>query len=302
MSTELATRPSGIAVRPSFTSEQIDLITRTICKGATRDELELFLTQCNRTGLDPMLKQIHAVKRWDSTQKREVMSIQVAVDGFRLIAERTGQYEGQTEPQWCGDDEVWRDVWLSKTPPSAARVGVYRTGFKAPLYGVARYDSFVQTTKEGLPNRFWKMMPDVMLLKVAESQALRKAFPQELSGLYTPDEMAQADNTYERPTPTALPANASEGLQEATARRIKKDDWQWDPKKVKEMNTTIRDNGDEPVEVINYAFGMGVTDRAKFDAVWALMESNGCSFRAAVDSLHKEYDPEEEAIEGEVVA
>lgn len=301
MNTELAIRQGNTPARQSFNQDQIDLITRTICKGATPDELDLFLTQCNRTGLDPLLKQIHAVKRWDSTQRREIMSIQVAIDGFRLIAERTGQYEGQTNAQWCGEDGEWRDVWLASKPPSAARVGVYRTGFREPLYAVARYDSFVQKTKEGNPNRFWQTMPDIMLLKVAESQALRKAFPQELSGLYTQDEMAQAENE-PRPEHKPLPANASEGLIKQNATRIRKDDWRWEASKVKEMNRAIADGGDDPAEVINYAYEQGVKTPEQFQRVWGYFQEAECSFRGAVDSLFGTYDPTEDTIDAEVVA
>jgi len=186
MASELATAGGG------YTPEQVDLIKRTICAGATNDELALFIQQCQRTGLDPFSRQIHAVKRGGR------MTIQVGIDGFRLVANRTGETDGQDGPYWCGEDGIWRDVWLGKDKPAACKVTVFRKGQSRGYTGVARWAEFYQPQ-----GGMWDKLPATMLAKVAESIALRKGFPQELSGLYAPEELDQAADV---PAAKQLPA------------------------------------------------------------------------------------------------
>lgn len=166
-----------------FTPNQLDLLKATIAKGTTDDQFRLFIEVAQRTGLNPFAKQIYAVVRQGQ------MTIQTGVDGYRLIAQRTGEYAGQRGPEWCGPDGVWHDVWLGEGAPSAARVGVLRRGFQEPVWGVALTKSYQQASSP-----LWKTMPEVMIAKCAEVLALRKAFPQELSGLYADEEMHQADS------------------------------------------------------------------------------------------------------------
>lgn len=188
---------------PKWSASQIDTIKRTLCRCASDEEFQLFMAISERTALDPLARQIYAVFRdtWDPQlrQKVRTMTIQTGIDGLRLTAQRSGDYQGQALAEWCGSDGVWRDVWLEKSPPLAARVGVFRRGFAQPLYAVATWASYAQTffDKDSKQNKVagqWAKMPDVMLSKCAESAALRKAFPVETCGLYTTEEMGQAED------------------------------------------------------------------------------------------------------------
>ncbi len=204
------TTASGGELRWGMNREQLDLLKRTIAKGTSDDEFALFMNTAQRLGLDPFAKQIYAVMRFDKREDRKVMTIQVSIDGFRAIADKTNECDGQEGPFWCGDDGVWKDVWLHEKFPAAAKVIVYRKGQTRGYTGIATYASYVQTDNNGEPTSMWARLPDVLLAKCAEAGALRKACPSQLAGVYTPDEMAQADNTPPIQIQTAPPTDEQE--------------------------------------------------------------------------------------------
>jgi phage recombination protein Bet len=177
-----------------FSGEQMQLLRDTICpRDASEAEIRMFAYQCLRRKLDPFIKQIYAIKRWDSERGKEVLGFQTGIDGFRVTAERTGKYRGQVGPEWCGPDGVWKSVWVEEAFPTAARVGVLKEGCSGPIWGVALWKEYAQLTKQGQPTRMWRTMPANQLAKCAESLALRKAFPEDLGGIYTKEEMEQSE-------------------------------------------------------------------------------------------------------------
>ena len=171
----------------AFTREQVDLIKQTVARGASDAELSLFLYTAQRTGLDPLTKQIHAIKRWDSAAGRETMAIQTGIDGYRLIADRTGQLAGISDVEYDRED---------KEHPDKATVTVFKLigGEKCPFTASARWNEYCAFRKDGKPMALWAKMPFLMLGKCAEALALRKAFPANLSGIYTFEEMSQTEN------------------------------------------------------------------------------------------------------------
>lgn len=190
MSTELAIRDG----QATFDAKQLAALEQLGVSGASRADQAIFFHQCVRTGLDPFARQIYMIKRkqWDADKKQSVekQTIQTGIDGFRLIARRAADKRKETlgyaDTLWCGDDGQWRDVWLSVEPPAAAKVTVYRDG--QPFPAVALMREFRAAKKDGTPAAQWASKPVHMIAKCAEALALRMAFPQDLSGLYTTDE------------------------------------------------------------------------------------------------------------------
>lgn len=185
------------------------------CQGFSKEQLEQARQICLEYRLTPVKRQIFIQKRW--TKNGDVISALVTIDGLRGIAERTGKYEGQVGAFWCGKDGKWTDVWLSEDMPLAAKVGVHKTGFRDALYAVAKFEEYKQVDKEKKVSGLWGKMPDLMIAKCAEALALRRAFPDELGGLYTKEEMGQADNQAEEKPHTP---NLSMALDREQAEQI----------------------------------------------------------------------------------
>lgn len=192
--TALATREEN-PVSSYFNPQQIDILKNSICKGVSDDEFKVFLMACQKTQLDPFMKQIYAVKRKSKKPDGswgETMTIQTGIDGYRLIAERTERYAPGPEPTYITDQNgnlLSATAYIKKQ----TKDGTWHTvSASAPI------EEYMQTTVdhktgEKRPTGMWVNMPKTMLSKCAEAQALRKAFPAEMSGVYTKEEMQQAD-------------------------------------------------------------------------------------------------------------
>ncbi len=175
MSAVMIPHPQSVA---TWDAGQVDIIKQMIAPGISDAELRLFALVCQRTGLDPFLKQIYAIMRNDKGGGKR-MSIQTGIDGYRLMAARTGELAGIDDAEF-DTEEAQHPRW--------AKVTVWRfvKGQRVPFTARARWQEYSQQSP------MWSKMPFLMLAKCAESLALRKAFPAELSGIYTHEEMAQA--------------------------------------------------------------------------------------------------------------
>jgi RecT family len=151
----------------------------------TEEEVDRFLMEAVLYGLEPLAGQIYA--SWEDG----VMKAVTTIDGLRSLAERTGRYDGQSDPEWCDRAGNWTDYWAGEEAPLAARVRVHKKGTKVPTTGTANWHDFAPTGTVGADS-LWNMgdgKPAHMLSIRAEALALRKAFPAELSGLYTAEEL-----------------------------------------------------------------------------------------------------------------
>jgi len=194
----------------AWTPKQEAALRQLGIEGANNADLAVFFHQVVKTGLDPFARQIYMIERkqWNPRTRTSdsKWTIQTGIDGFRLVARRAVDRARETleyeDTLWCGPDGQWVDVWLDDSQaPVASKVTVLRNGKRFPA--VARFAEYAafkdeyegdrKTGRKVLSGQ-WPSKPSVMIAKCAEALALRKAFPQDLSGLYTAEEMEQADN------------------------------------------------------------------------------------------------------------
>lgn len=194
-----------------YTPAQLDLVKRTVAADCNHDEFSLFVEVCKRVGLDPFRKQIYAmVYSKDKPDKRK-LSIITGIDGFRAVAARNQDYRpDDAEPVITYSDDLKDPV----TNPLGIEKAVVRAfklapnGEWHPVVGVAYWDEFApveeiweysqEAGKRQPSGKFklggnWVRMGRIMIVKCAEAQALRKGWPEDLSGVYAPEELARAD-------------------------------------------------------------------------------------------------------------
>lgn len=219
MNDELAIREDLAieAAQTAFTPPQRAALAQLGIDGANDADLAIFFHQCKRTGLDPFVRQIHMISRNvqdDRGNWVKKWTIQTGIDGYRLVARRAADRLHESlevkDTLWCGPDKEWSDVWIDKEPPAAAKVTVVR-GDK-PFTFVAVFSEYAQYKRDGNLNSMWAKMTSNQLGKCAEAGALRKAYPQDLSGVYIPEEMS------DDPEPTTLSETGGNSrLKEALA-------------------------------------------------------------------------------------
>lgn len=250
-----------LAKQFEYSEDFVQTVKDTFAKGATDNELKLFLQTAKRTGLDPFARQIYCIKRYDGAAGGMVMGVQISIDGFRLIADRTNCYVPSREPTYTFDED-------RNLESATAYIKKLVAGTWHEVSATAFYSEYVQTKKDGEPNSMWKKMPRLMLAKTAESLVLRKAFPAELSGLYTVEEMGTDLTATEQPDP--LHPAQKQTVAVAPASPIAQANTDADPlnKSLADLCKKLNDAGDsilwKKASLTEYANSLVDSDAASF--------------------------------------
>ena len=166
----------------SFTEEEIETIKRTVASDANTDELKMFLHVAKSYGLDPFNKEIFF---WKVKGKPTIMTSR---DGYLKIADRHPQYDGlvsdvvrKNDSFKKNADGIEHEYGTERGDIVGAYALVYRKDRSYPVYVFAPFAEYRADTK------VWYKYPSAMILKVAESMALKRSF--SVSGLVSREEM-----------------------------------------------------------------------------------------------------------------
>jgi len=235
---------NNIALLPTardYNASQMKLVRSTVAAECNEPEFNLFIEVAQRLGLDPFRKQIYAVVYNANKPDKRKMAIITGIDGFRALAERSRAYRpDEDEPQYFYDDNLKgpsNPLGIERCVVTVHKFGP--DGSWYPLKGVAYWDEFApiipggkwedkgDTWRDGNPKKTfapdgtftlqagnWVTMGRVMIAKCAEAQALRRGWPEDLSGVYSPEEM---DQQMVDITPSEL---IEQGEQEARERLV----------------------------------------------------------------------------------
>jgi phage recombination protein Bet len=186
----------AVSAAVNLTSKDINTLVAVgaIPNGTPPDVILFFSKSCAETRLSPFKRQVHLIKR-NVKQGNEWVArytVQTGIDGYRAIANRTGLYAGNDEYKFDEGINEYQMISDGRKRPTVATATVYKmlAGTRCPFAASVRWEEYYPGEKQGF---MWDKMPFTMLGKCAESLALRKAFPEELSGVYTDEEMAQAE-------------------------------------------------------------------------------------------------------------
>lgn len=165
-------------------------LQNSVFPGAKDESILLAVDYCKARKLDILKKPCHIVPMSVTDAKtgnknwRDV--IMPGIYEQRITAFRTGQMAGQDEPVF-GDTVTFRGI----EAPEWCRVTVYRfiNNERCAFSHTEYFSEACATTKDGKPNSMWSKRPRGQLAKCAEAGALRKAFPDELGGVITADEV-----------------------------------------------------------------------------------------------------------------
>lgn len=168
-----------------ISKEVIDLIRKTVAKDANDLELQLFLHIAKEYDLDPILKEIVFMKRkvWNEYKQSydEVPTMMVSRDGLLAIAHKSGHFDG-IKTETILDD---------KGNIKGARCIVYNNACTHPIESEVLFSEYCvyrkDKTGKTVPQALWATKPATMIRKVAESQALRRAF--NVKGVYSQEEL-----------------------------------------------------------------------------------------------------------------